>query len=128
MLPSITPHISGLGTVSEDPLSDFVGSLDKVAALEGVTRCLPAHGHPFTDLDERVDHIKAHHAERLETLTEISHALGEATVEALMRELFSPRVWGNMAEAETYAHLEHLRLAGRAQSRWEDGLLRYTVA
>jgi hypothetical protein len=46
-----------------------------------------------------------------------------------MKELFSERVWGNMAEAETYAHLEHLRLAGKAESRWgDDGLLRYTVA
>jgi len=32
-----------------------------------------------------------------------------------------------MAEAETYAHLEHLRLAGKAESRWGDGLLLYTV-
>jgi hypothetical protein len=32
-----------------------------------------------------------------------------------------------MAEAETYAHLEHLRLAGKAESRWDDGLLLYTV-
>jgi len=128
VLPSITPHISGLGSVSDDPLADFVASLDKVATLEGVVRCLPAHGHPFTNLDERVDDIKRHHEERLATLTEISHALGEATVEDLMKELFSERAWGNMAEAETYAHLEHLRLAGKAESRWQDGLLRYTVA
>lgn len=128
VLPSITPHISGLGSVSEDPLADFVGSLDKVAELGGVSTSLPAHGHPFDNLDARVDSIKAHHEERLEKLTEISHALGEANVETLMKELFSPRAWGNMAEAETYAHLEHLRLAGRAESRWDDGLLVYRVS
>ena len=129
VLPSITPHISGLGSVSDDPLTDFIASLDKVAELDGVTLCLPAHGHPFTNLQERVDDIKRHHVERLATLTDISHALGEADVEALMRELFSERAWGNMAEAETYAHLEHLRLAGKAESRWDDdGRLRYTVA
>jgi glyoxylase-like metal-dependent hydrolase (beta-lactamase superfamily II) len=127
VLPSITPHISGLGSVSDDPLADFVGSLDKVAALEGVGISLPAHGHPFTNLQERVDAIKGHHEERLEKLTEISHAVGEANVEVLMKELFSERAWGNMAEAETYAHLEHLRLAGKAESRWGDGLLLYTV-
>ena len=44
-----------------------------------------------------------------------------------MRELFSERAWGNMAESETYAHLEHLRLTDRAESRWQDGLLVYTV-
>jgi hypothetical protein len=93
-----------------------------------VTTVLPAHGHPFTNLQERVDDIKRHHDERLAKLTEISHAVGEADVETLMRELFSERAWGNMAEAETYAHLEHLRIAGRAESRWQDGMLRYTVA
>jgi len=127
VLPTITPHISGLGSVSDDPLADFVGSLDKVALLEGVGTCLPAHGHPFTNLQERVDDIKEHHVERLEKLSEISHAEGEADVETLMRGLFSERAWGNMAEAETYAHLEHLRIAGKAESRWQDGLLFYTV-
>jgi glyoxylase-like metal-dependent hydrolase (beta-lactamase superfamily II) len=129
VLPSITPHISGLGSVSDDPLTDFIDSLDKVAALPGVDLCLPAHGHPFTNMTDRVDAIKRHHDERLDELAKISHGLGEANVEQLMRELFSERAWGNMAEAETYAHLEHLRLAGKAESRWDDdGLLRYTVA
>jgi glyoxylase-like metal-dependent hydrolase (beta-lactamase superfamily II) len=127
VLPTITPHISGLGSVTEDPLADFVGSLDKVAALDGVGLALPAHGHPFSNVQERVDDIKAHHEERLDKLAEISHAVGEANVEVLMKELFSERAWGNMAEAETYAHLEHLRLAGRAESRWDGGLLLYTV-
>ena len=44
-----------------------------------------------------------------------------------MTGLFSERAWGNMAEAETYARLEHLRIAGKAESRWQDGLLFYTV-
>jgi glyoxylase-like metal-dependent hydrolase (beta-lactamase superfamily II) len=128
VLPSITPHISGLGSVSDDPLDDFIASLDKVAVLDA-TLCLPAHGHPFDNLGERVDDIKRHHVERLDTLANISHSIGEANVETLMRELFSERAWGNMAEAETYAHLEHLRIAGKAESRWDDeGRLRYTVA
>ena len=32
-----------------------------------------------------------------------------------------------MAESETYAHLEHLRLAGHADSHWEDDKLFYDV-
>jgi glyoxylase-like metal-dependent hydrolase (beta-lactamase superfamily II) len=127
VLPSITPHISGLGGRSADPLADFVASLDKVADLEGVHLALPAHGHPFEDIRGRVDSIKRHHEERLARLVEIAGELGEANVQAYMEQLFSPRAWGNMAEAETYAHLEHLRLAGRAESHWEDGLLVYEV-
>jgi hypothetical protein len=44
-----------------------------------------------------------------------------------MQHLFSPRAWGSMAESETYAHLEHLRLQGNAESEWRDGLLCYEV-
>src|SRR5690606_17381725 len=45
VLPTITPHISGL-VAGADPLTAFFGSLDKVSALDGVTLALPAHGHP----------------------------------------------------------------------------------
>jgi glyoxylase-like metal-dependent hydrolase (beta-lactamase superfamily II) len=127
VLPSITPHVSGL-TVSADPLADFVDSLNKVDALDGVQIVLPAHGQPFTDLSGRVAAIKRHHHERLEQVAGISRDLGEADVGAFMRELFSQRAWGNMAESETYAHLEHLRLADQAEARWQDGKLVYTVA
>ena len=83
---------------------------------------LPAHGHPFTDLAGRVKAIKQHHEERLERLRAASAEIGRsATVNELMQHLFSERSWGRMAESETYAHLEHLRLAGHADAHWEDG-------
>ena len=49
VLPTITPHISGL-VAGADPLSAFFASLEKVKHLDGVTLVLPAHGHPFNDL------------------------------------------------------------------------------
>ena len=53
VLPTITPHIGGLGT-THDPLGLFFESLDKVAAYgPQVTIALPAHGHPFSDLAGR---------------------------------------------------------------------------
>ena len=52
VLPTITPHISGL-SLSKDPLDNFFASLDRVAAIPGVQLCLPAHGHPFEDLAAR---------------------------------------------------------------------------
>ena len=128
VLPTITPHISGI-TPAEDALADFVAGLRRVAALEGVTTVLPAHGLPFDDLAGRVDDIIRHHDERLDRLVEIADELGKVGVRAYSRELFSARSWGPMAESETYAHLEHLRLAGRMrQSRDDDGRLLYTLA
>jgi glyoxylase-like metal-dependent hydrolase (beta-lactamase superfamily II) len=126
VLPTITPHIAGVGA-GRDPLKGFVDSLDKVAALEGVETVLPAHGHPFGDLQGRVDSIKAHHDERMDKLRELSAALGPSTVTEFSHHLFRQARWGYMAESETYAHLEHLRLSGNAERRDNGGLVLYDV-
>jgi glyoxylase-like metal-dependent hydrolase (beta-lactamase superfamily II) len=127
VLPTITPHISGLGP-AVDPLAQFFASLDRMHDLEDVTMVLPAHGHPFADLDDRVEAIKHHHEGRLELLRTASHDLGRpASVMELSTHLFSARAQGPMADSETYAHLEHLRLAGLAETRAVDGVLEYEV-
>jgi glyoxylase-like metal-dependent hydrolase (beta-lactamase superfamily II) len=125
VLPTITPHISGIGAT--DALADFFTSLDRVAELEGVTQVLPAHGHPFTDVAGRVKDIHRHHEDRLAKLRAASADLGPASVEKLSHQLFAQRHWGAMAESETYAHLEHLRLAGEAERRREDDHLLYLI-
>lgn len=125
VLPTITPHISGM--IHDDPLSLYVQSLDRVAALPELQIVLPAHGATFTDLPKRVDEIKEHHEGRLDRLREISGEGGWATVQQLSRTLFAERNWGSMAESETYAHLEHMRLAGQAEQRQHDGMLEYRV-
>ena len=45
VLPTITPHISGIGT-AEDPLAEFFASLDRMTELEGVTIVLPGARPP----------------------------------------------------------------------------------
>jgi len=126
VLPTITPHISGIDA-GPDPLTAFFASLEKVDALDDVGLVLPAHGHPFDDLRGRVKDIQRHHEERLDRLREAVEELGEASVEAASQRLFRPRSWGPMAESETYAHLEHLRLAGEARRRDRDGLAHYSL-
>lgn len=128
VLPTITPHISGIST-SEDPLLSFFYSLDRVGELPGINQVLPAHGHPFSDLAERTEAIKRHHYERLEKIHEISREFGRpASVEEYSQHLFKQRSWGSMAESETYAHLEHLRHAGQAESHRDRlGVLHYVT-
>jgi glyoxylase-like metal-dependent hydrolase (beta-lactamase superfamily II) len=126
VLPTITPHVSGVRRA--DSLKSYLATLDLVAGLEGVQLGLPAHGHPFNDVPGRVESIKQHHEERMELLCSASVALGPATVQALSHEVFPKRHWGVMAESETFAHLEHLVHAGRAE-RWEEnGNLFYRAA
>jgi glyoxylase-like metal-dependent hydrolase (beta-lactamase superfamily II) len=126
VLPTITPHISGLGT-SHDPLLEFFGSLERVARLDRVATVLPAHGQPFTDLPGRAVAIRRHHEERLDLLRAASDQLGWATVRQYTERLFPERSWGPMADSETYAHLEHLHRAGEARVRDDGPELRYAV-
>jgi glyoxylase-like metal-dependent hydrolase (beta-lactamase superfamily II) len=116
VLPTITPHIGGF-VRDDDPLQRFFESLEKVAALgPQVTVALPAHGQPFEDLAGRARSIAEHHRERLDTLRRAAADLGRpARVHELSQHLFSPRAQGPMADSETFAHLEHLRLAGEAE-------------
>jgi glyoxylase-like metal-dependent hydrolase (beta-lactamase superfamily II) len=127
VLPTITPHISGL-SLERDPLAAFFDSLDRAASLPHVELALPAHGHPFRDLAARCEAIKRHHDERLEKVRSIGRELGPVTVQTVTRKLFRPRSWGSMAESETYAHLEHIRLLGGAQRHKNaDGKLVYEI-
>jgi glyoxylase-like metal-dependent hydrolase (beta-lactamase superfamily II) len=102
VLPTITPHVGGLSPLS-DPLGSFLESL---ALLQ----------------------IVDHHDERLVSLREIGRSTGQATVIELSQQLFRKPVWGMMAESETYAHLEFLRVRGDAERvELADGQLAYSV-
>ncbi len=125
VLPTITPHISGLGT-TVDPLNDFFESLERMKSFDRVTTVLPAHGLEFGDLAGRAESIERHHHERLATLRDASGEIGQGTVRDYMKILFAERSWGSMAESETYAHLEHLRLSGEAQVDESGHQLRYS--
>jgi glyoxylase-like metal-dependent hydrolase (beta-lactamase superfamily II) len=126
VLPSITPHVSGVGN-GADALKSYIATLDLVADLPGVKLGLPAHGHPFDDVPGRVDAIKRHHAERMAQLRDTSLAIGPATVVELSHEIFPAKHWGVMAESETFAHLEHMVLAGQAERRRDGNELIYSV-
>lgn len=127
VLPTITPHISGVSNEA-DPLLGFFRSLDKIASFGSQVRLsLPAHGRPFTTLAERCAHIKAHHEERLDKLRTVAGDFDKpTTVMEFSTHLFSPRAQGAMADSETFAHLEHLRLAGEFDLRVDEGVYRYS--
>ena len=128
LLPTITPHISGL-TTQKRPLADFLDSLERMYTFDDVSIVLPAHGLVFTDLIGRSKQIIEHHHERFATITEAAvHAPDhELTVPDFSKHLFKPRSWGTMADSETFAHLEHLRQTGKATTRIIDGQLRYRL-
>lgn len=125
VLPTITPHISGL--IPDDPLAQYVESLDRLAALPQIETVLPAHGKPFSNLSGRTAQIKSHHEERLEKLRQLCDTPDWTSVVDLSHLLFAPRSWGSMAEAETFAHLERLRFLGQVKGREDAGVISYRV-
>ena len=126
VLPTITPHISGMSK-HPDPLAGFFNSLDKVGAFgKQVGISLPAHGKPFADIATRCEQIKEHHMGRLDKLRTAAAELDRPTsVTEFSGHLFSPRAQGTMADSETFAHLEHLRIAGEFSYSVRDGVREY---
>jgi glyoxylase-like metal-dependent hydrolase (beta-lactamase superfamily II) len=122
----ITPNIGLHAYSSENPLADYLASLDRVRRLD-IDCILPSHGPPFGGHRAWIDATLEHHrtrcqrmlaavAERPRTAYEV------ATVEWGTR--LSPLA-ERFAVAEALAHLEYMRRQGRVESRREDGMVRW---
>jgi glyoxylase-like metal-dependent hydrolase (beta-lactamase superfamily II) len=69
MLRDITPNIQ-CWSDQDDPLKDYLASLDKVDALE-VDLVLPGHRILFTDFHVRIHELKSHHRRRADEVLQI---------------------------------------------------------
>ncbi|MGK2877454.1 MAG: MBL fold metallo-hydrolase [Solirubrobacterales bacterium] len=116
LLPGFTPNIQP-STQREDALSDYLDSLSRMHEID-VRLVLPGHGEPFADASGRATELLDHHETRLQML-ESALTQEPTTLESLTAELFrsTPGAEDRMlASMETFAHLEYLRLRGRADS------------
>jgi len=114
VLIKITPNVSLWPAGRPDPLADFLGSLDLLAAL-AVDLALPGHGPLIRAFGERLAELHAHHHERLEVMAQMAEH--GATAFAVCSTVFptatlSPHQM-RFAMAETLAHLEYLVGIGR---------------
>lgn len=121
VLPRITPHVGSNPQSTEDPLGDFLSSLDRVRGLGDDPLALPGHEYRFRDLDGRIDDIVGHHDERLTEIRQLVADGAETTWEIASRTTWS-RGWDRlvgymrrMALAEVHAHLVHLARTGRVE-------------
>jgi glyoxylase-like metal-dependent hydrolase (beta-lactamase superfamily II) len=121
LLPTISPSVGLYPDSRPDPLGDYLGSLERTAAL-GLRLALPGHGDPLEDPSARCLELLEHHRSRLD---DTAAALGreprtgyEVSL-VLFPDLGSPGA-RRFAVAETLSHLERLVLEGRAR-RHDDG-------
>ncbi|MBV9039890.1 MAG: MBL fold metallo-hydrolase [Acidimicrobiia bacterium] len=123
VLPRITPNIS-VNPQAENPLVDYLASLDKVAEFE-TDEVLPAHEHRFVGLQARVNELKAHHEERFGEVIDAIES-GKDTAWAITAQMRWSRSWdrinGWMRRAALGEALAHIRvLEARGVVRQLDG-------
>jgi glyoxylase-like metal-dependent hydrolase (beta-lactamase superfamily II) len=129
VLPGITPNIGWYPDARPDPLGDYLGALLAVRDLP-VRLVLPGHRLPFAGLAARVDELRDHHRERGDQILALlaAHPDG-ATATTVAALLFGERLRDaddrRFAVVEMLAHLEHLRLTGRATHATRDSVIRY---
>src|SRR5690349_1591024 len=115
---------------SNDPIAEFLGSLDRVSDLSPFTLAMPGHGRVLEDLPEAVELHRAGVASRLEETIAAIRA-GDTNAYAITARVFDvsdpiAMVW-RLTEIACY--LRHLRLAGAVERHvLDDGRFRYALA
>lgn len=110
VLARISPVVAVLGRHAvQDPLGQYLASLEALAAIPADTLVLPGHGAPFSNLRARIEQLKSHHADRLSELEQL--LAGSMSAYAAAGKLFK-RAFDSghrrLALGETLAHLHRL--------------------
>ncbi|SDG84769.1 MBL fold metallo-hydrolase [Microbacterium pygmaeum] len=100
-----------------DPMSDYLVSIEKLTVAH-VTRVLPGHNSPFTDVRSRVAANRAHHLRRADIVAGLV-AHGSSTAWSIAERIPRRRSWSRLsvpqriaATAEVSAHLARLASLG----------------
>jgi glyoxylase-like metal-dependent hydrolase (beta-lactamase superfamily II) len=122
VLPTISPNVSVLASRPDaDPLGEFLDSLDRLAQCAHDTLVLPSHGRPFRGLHRRLETVRSHHEQQLESLLA---ACREPQVACeLLPVMYGRPLRGYhrfLALGETVAHLNHLWHRGLLDRRPDD--------
>ena len=135
VLPVITPNISLQPQSNNNPLGDFINSLNLVKQLD-VNLVLPAHEQIFTDLKTRTEEIIWHHNLRNSEILEAIKAEPQTAYQISHNITWMPEMGGvsfqdlapwdkRMAVSETLAHLEAMRVDGRVNKSTSDSIIYY---
>jgi len=109
-------------------LQAFLDSLTSIENLP-ITRVLPAHGAPFSNLKKRVEEIRGHHRERKGLIFD-SVKKGPKTAFQVSKDVFGMALPGFdkfVAFNEAYAHLLELKHEGVAREFEKDGQIVYSI-
>jgi glyoxylase-like metal-dependent hydrolase (beta-lactamase superfamily II) len=130
LLGSVTPHIDFRRGYGDDPLGDFLASLEVVERLDPAL-VLPGHGRPFTEGAARARAVARHHDRRLGAIVQVLRREPKTAVE-ITDEIFGTTLLNfhrRLALGEALAHLAYLRKRDEVERfRNGDGRFRYEKA
>jgi glyoxylase-like metal-dependent hydrolase (beta-lactamase superfamily II) len=115
LLGNITPGIQGRFN-DEDPLSDYLLSLEKISKLD-IEIVLPGHQNIFRNCKERITELKIHHDRRIQEVVKILHDGKKNAYETASRMSWDinrdswksfPLIQQFFATGEAFAHLKFL--------------------
>jgi glyoxylase-like metal-dependent hydrolase (beta-lactamase superfamily II) len=122
VLPRITPNIPFHPQAGDDPLGDFLASLDKLEPYDA-DEVLPAHEHRFVGLQERLEELRIHHDLRFkEVVTSIREGVDTAWEIAARMHWSRPwnRIEGFMRRAAVAEAMAHMRTLERRGVLYEE--------
>jgi glyoxylase-like metal-dependent hydrolase (beta-lactamase superfamily II) len=115
VLPHISPNVSiWPSEQDEEPLGEFLGTLEKLRKVSPDALVLPSHGAPFRDLPRRCEELLRHHRARLDAV--LAACEGPRTAYEVMAVLFARELDPHQTTfgiGEAMAHLHHLVATGR---------------
>lgn len=126
LLGTITPHIDFRRGVDDDPLGDFLASLERVERLDPAL-VLPGHGGPFDEGAERARVVARHHDRRLGSILQVIRHK-PASADTITDELFGDSLLNfehRLALGEALAHLAYLHRRGEIERVQEGDRLLY---
>jgi glyoxylase-like metal-dependent hydrolase (beta-lactamase superfamily II) len=137
ILPTIFPNVGLHPQSGDNPLGDYLHSLEAIEQLE-VDLILPAHEHVFTGLRQRVKELYRHHEERRAAIINVLKEGAKTAYEVSLKipwiingvtmsfEELSP-LDKRLAVISALAHLEPLRAEGKAERFLQDGIMFYNA-
>jgi len=109
VLPTVNPGIGLGGPTSENPIRDYLSSLDAVAAFDD-HEVLPGHGYRFTGLAGRCAALADHHRRRTGEVAGVLERQPDATVWQIAEQLTWSSGWRQLSEFSLLSALSQTAL------------------
>ena len=135
VLPAISPHVGLHPQSGENPLGDYLNSLNVVKQLDA-SLILPGHEKPFTNLAARVEELIKHHKQRSSVILKVIKTKPKTAY-----QITSGMTWKSdksgvgwqelgsldrrLAISEIIAHLESMRINGKVERLFKNSSIYY---